>query len=108
GQEFYAYGGDFGEKLHDGNFALNGIVAADGRPKAAIHECKRVYQPVECELLPTPDRNGTPPGVSAAAQGNAAATSLRVRVINRHASLPLSGYVFTMVLKEDGKVVYNK
>ena len=47
GKEFYAYGGDFGDKPNDGNFCINGIVASDGRPKAAIYECKRVYQPAE-------------------------------------------------------------
>lgn len=46
GQEFYAYGGDFGEVRHDGNFCINGIVASDGRPKAAMYENKWVYQPV--------------------------------------------------------------
>ncbi|WMI66232.1 glycoside hydrolase family 2 TIM barrel-domain containing protein [Aestuariibaculum sp. YM273] len=45
GQEFYAYGGDFGEVRHDGNFCINGIVASDGRPKAAMYENKWVYQP---------------------------------------------------------------
>ncbi|WNH11454.1 glycoside hydrolase family 2 TIM barrel-domain containing protein [Thalassobellus suaedae] len=50
GEEFYAYGGDFGEKLHDGNFCINGIVASDGRPKAAMYENKWVYQPVTCSL----------------------------------------------------------
>ena len=36
GQQFYAYGGDFGEVRHDGNFCINGIVASNGRPKAAM------------------------------------------------------------------------
>lgn len=51
GQEFYAYGGDFGEKRHHGNFCINGIAASDGRPKAAMFECKHVYQPIECKLI---------------------------------------------------------
>ena len=50
GQEFYAYGGDFGEVRHDGNFCINGVVASDGRPKAAMYENKWVYQPVTCQL----------------------------------------------------------
>ncbi|MGY5355629.1 glycoside hydrolase family 2 TIM barrel-domain containing protein [Wenyingzhuangia sp. IMCC45467] len=50
GQEFYAYGGDFGEQLHDGNFCINGIVASDGRPKAAMYENKWVYQPAVSSL----------------------------------------------------------
>ena len=50
GQEFYAYGGDFGEVRHDGNFCINGIVASDGRPKAAMYENKWIYQPVTSSL----------------------------------------------------------
>src|SRR5690606_39195258 len=49
GNEFFAYGGDFGDKPNDGNFCINGIVASDGRPKAAIYECKHVYQPAETQ-----------------------------------------------------------
>lgn len=44
GTAFYAYGGDYGEKYFD-NFTIKGIVAADGRPKPAIYECKKVFQP---------------------------------------------------------------
>ncbi|WP_296686675.1 glycoside hydrolase family 2 TIM barrel-domain containing protein [Flavobacterium sp.] len=47
GQEFYAHGGDFGEKYHDGNFNTKGLVASDGRPKASLYESKWVFQPVE-------------------------------------------------------------
>lgn len=48
GQTWYGYGGDFGEQVNDNNFCLNGIVAADGRPKPAMYECKRIFQPIEC------------------------------------------------------------
>jgi beta-galactosidase len=44
-QEYLGYGGDFGEKKHDANFNINGLVAADGRPKAAMYENKWIYQP---------------------------------------------------------------
>jgi len=47
GKVYYAYGGDFGEKYFD-NFTIKGIVTADGRPKEAMYECKRIFQPVEC------------------------------------------------------------
>nr|WP_294895622.1 glycoside hydrolase family 2 TIM barrel-domain containing protein [uncultured Pedobacter sp.] len=49
GKEFYAYGGDFGDKPNDGNFNINGIAGPDGHPKAAMYECKWVYQPAETE-----------------------------------------------------------
>ncbi|MGC4235015.1 MAG: glycoside hydrolase family 2 TIM barrel-domain containing protein [Niabella sp.] len=48
GKSYYAYGGDFGERYFD-NFTIKGIVVADGRPKAAMYECKRIFQPVQCE-----------------------------------------------------------
>ena len=51
GKAYYAYGGDFGNKLNDGNFCINGIAAPDGRPKSAMFECKHVFQPIDCELI---------------------------------------------------------
>ncbi len=48
GKPYYAYGGDFGERYYD-NFTIKGVVAADGRPKAAMYECKRVFQPIQSE-----------------------------------------------------------
>ena len=49
GVEYYAYGGDFGEKYFD-NFTIKGIVNADGEPKGVMWECKRVFQPIQSEL----------------------------------------------------------
>jgi beta-galactosidase len=46
GEEYYAYGGDFGEERHDGNFIADGIVFPDGTPSPALHELKRVFQPI--------------------------------------------------------------
>src|SRR5690606_2450816 len=51
GREFLAYGGDFGEKYHNGSFSLNGVVDAWGRAKAAMFENKRVYQGAEATLV---------------------------------------------------------
>ena len=51
GKEFYAYGGDFGNKLNDGDFCINGVAAPDGRPKSAMYECKHIFQPFDCELV---------------------------------------------------------
>ena len=51
GTTYYAYGGDFGNKLNDGNFCINGVAAPDGRPKSAMFECKHVFQPIDCELI---------------------------------------------------------
>jgi beta-galactosidase len=50
GQEYLGYGGDFGEKKHDGNFNINGMVSADGRAKSAMFENKWIYQPAVSTL----------------------------------------------------------
>ncbi len=47
GVKYYAYGGDFGEEIHDGNFCINGIVFPDRTPQPAVWECKKIQQPVE-------------------------------------------------------------
>ena len=46
----YRYGGDFGEKVHDGNFCLDGIVLPDCSPKPGTYEMKKVYQPAAISL----------------------------------------------------------
>ena len=47
GVEYYAYGGDYGEKYFD-QFTIKGIVTSDGRPKSPMYECKHIFQPVQC------------------------------------------------------------
>jgi beta-galactosidase len=50
GIEFYAYGGDFGEVLHDGNFVMDGMLLPDGTPTPSLAEFTRVIQPVLFDL----------------------------------------------------------
>lgn len=42
----YAYGGDFGEELHDGNFVCDGLLFPDRLPSPGLKEYKHVIQPV--------------------------------------------------------------
>ncbi|MCZ8521796.1 MULTISPECIES: glycoside hydrolase family 2 TIM barrel-domain containing protein [Paenibacillus] len=49
GTEYFAYGGDFGEPLHDGNFCGNGLIFADRTVSPKIHEVKACYQNVRFE-----------------------------------------------------------
>jgi beta-galactosidase len=50
GTEFYAYGGDFGEVLHDGNFVMDGMILPDGTPTPSLAEFTRVNQPILFDL----------------------------------------------------------
>ncbi|WBL24678.1 glycoside hydrolase family 2 TIM barrel-domain containing protein [Zunongwangia sp. HGR-M22] len=85
-KDFYAYGGDYGEKLHDGNFNINGIVASDGRPKAAMYENKWVYQPASSKLI---NKN-------------------TLQVTNRNPVQNLSVYDVALILVKDGEIAKEK
>ena len=43
----FAYGGDFGDRPNDGNFCINGLLAADRTPHPHYYEMKHVYQPLQ-------------------------------------------------------------
>ncbi|WP_371774096.1 glycoside hydrolase family 2 TIM barrel-domain containing protein [Streptomyces sp. NBC_01438] len=42
----FAYGGDFGEELHDGNFVCDGLLFPDRTPSPGLVEYKKVVEPV--------------------------------------------------------------
>jgi beta-galactosidase len=87
GRTYVAYGGDFGEKYFD-NFTIKGVVASDERPKAAMYECKRVFQGAQTELVD--------------------ASKGLIKITNRHAVKPLGDYVVNLIVREDGNIVVNK
>ncbi|MCI8670175.1 MAG: DUF4981 domain-containing protein [Lachnospiraceae bacterium] len=45
GKTIYYYGGDHGERVHDGNFCMDGLVYPDRKPHTALLEYKNVYRP---------------------------------------------------------------
>lgn len=45
GKTKYHYGGDHGEKIHDGNFCMDGLVYPDRTPHTGLLEYKNVYRP---------------------------------------------------------------
>ncbi|MDQ7903837.1 glycoside hydrolase family 2 TIM barrel-domain containing protein [Phytohabitans sp. ZYX-F-186] len=46
GREYFAYGGDFGEVLHDGNFVADGLLFPDRTPSPGLLDLKKVFEPV--------------------------------------------------------------
>ncbi|OJF92778.1 hypothetical protein AX762_09650 [Alkalibacterium sp. 20] len=82
GQEFYAYGGDFGEHPHDGNFVIDGLIFPDRTPSPALQDYKRAIQPVKAEL-----------------DGN------KLTVTNRYDFVALNHLKGCWVLKQNGKIV---
>ncbi len=87
GVEYYAYGGDFGEKYFD-NFTIKGLVNADGEPKGVMWECKRVFQPIESELVDAKE------GL--------------IKITNRSAVRNTNDYNAVLVIKKDGNTILTK
>jgi beta-galactosidase len=44
--EYFGYGGDFGEPLHDGNFVADGLLFPDRTPSPGLLEYKKVIEPI--------------------------------------------------------------
>ena len=82
GQQFLAYGGDFGDKPNDGTFVNNGLIFADLTPKPQYFEIKKVHQNVS--VKPVDLKAG------------------KIAVFNKNYFVPLSDYEMQWALYEDG------
>ncbi len=87
GVEYWAYGGDFGDEVNDGNFCINGLIWPDRTPHPAMYEYKKVIQPVAVEAVDL-------------ARG-------RARVTNRRWFTDLSDLVCVWQVEVDGKKVQS-
>jgi beta-galactosidase len=81
GERYFAYGGDFGERVHDGNFVIDGLVFPDRTPSPGLLEAKAVFSPVRITVDP-------------------AARS--ITVANRHHTMSTEGYRFGWTVEEGG------
>jgi len=85
GTEWFAYGGDFGEEITDGNFCINGLVFPDRTIQPEIHEVKKVYQYVKFESEDL-------------AEG-------KIRVSNNYNFINLDGFELYWTMEADGKIL---
>ena len=51
GQDYWAYGGDFGDNPNGGNFCINGLVRPDWSLTSKSYNTKKIYQPLEFKLV---------------------------------------------------------
>jgi len=51
GEEYWAYGGDFGDTPSDLDFICNGLVFPDRSPKPVLAECAKLFQPFRIESI---------------------------------------------------------
>jgi len=52
GVEFAAYGGDFGERFHDGTFIADGLLLPDRTPSPGLLETAAVFAPIRIDARP--------------------------------------------------------
>ncbi|WP_081864066.1 glycoside hydrolase family 2 TIM barrel-domain containing protein [Mycetocola saprophilus] len=52
GTEYFGYGGDFGEEVHDGNFVMDGMISSDDIPSPGLYEYASVVAPVRVDIAP--------------------------------------------------------
>ena len=85
GEEYYAYGGDFGPENvpSDGNFCLNGLVFPDRSIHPALLEVKKVYQDIGFEFNKSENK---------------------LTVVNKYFFKDLGGYKVNWYLMEEGIV----
>ena len=84
GERYFAYGGDFGEPVHDGNFVIDGLVFPDRAPSPGLLEAKAVFSPVRIAIDP-----GT----------------RTISVENRHHAASTEAYRFSWRVEDGGVLV---
>lgn len=82
--EFWAYGGDFGDMPNDGAFCINGLVGPDRIPHPHYYEARKVHQNLDFVL--------------------ADSTACEVRVVNHYDFLTPSDFYYTYEWLSEGEV----
>ena len=84
--EYWAYGGDFGDNPNDGNFCINGLVRPDWSLTSKSYNTKKIYQPLEFKIVNL--------------------TKKQFRIKNKMAFLPSTAYETSYsIMDEDGNVL---
>jgi len=87
GEEYLAYGGDFGDIPNSGNFCINGVFSSDRKPNPHAWEARHVHRPVVFE------------GVDLQAG--------KIRMINRFSFTSTEDYEIHWSLCENGEVIQD-
>ncbi|WP_203226872.1 glycoside hydrolase family 2 TIM barrel-domain containing protein [Confluentibacter flavum] len=83
--EFWAYGGDFGDIPNDGPFCNNGLIGPDRMPHPHYYEVQKVYQNINFKLVDLESR--------------------KIKVTNHHDFISTDYFDFVFELLSDGKII---
>ena len=87
GEEWFAYGGDFGDEPNDGPFCINGLIGPDRTPHPGLWEYKKMLEPVRVDPVDL--------------------TIGKVRIFNRYLFSDLSGLDMSWTLTADGETLQS-
>ncbi len=93
GIPYWAYGGDYGEEVHDLNFVCDGMCWPDRTPHTSLLEYKKVIQPVKVTL------------VAASLSTGSQSAGAKFRITNKDFFTSLSQYRITWSLHMNGEQV---
>ncbi|SHM67213.1 glycoside hydrolase family 2 TIM barrel-domain containing protein [Gracilibacillus kekensis] len=85
GEEYFAYGGDFGDQPNDSNFVMDGLVMSDHTPSPALLEYKKVLEPVMIDSIDWQTQ--------------------KLQITNRYDFITLDHLNLIWTLEADGKVI---
>jgi len=85
GEEWFAYGGDFGDQPNDGSFCINGLIFPDRTIQPSMWELKKMQQPVAVEPVDL--------------------LAGRLKIVNKYAFSDLSGLELSWQLAADDRVL---
>lgn len=88
--EFWAYGGDFGDRPNEGPFCLNGLVAPDRTPHPHYYQVQKVYQNIGFQLFSALRKKGS---------------RLKVKLTNHYDFTPLTAFDYRFERVMNGKVI---
>ncbi|KAI1123032.1 beta-galactosidase [Nemania abortiva] len=86
GDEFYGYGGDFGDVPNDGNFVMDGVLFSDHTPNPGLIEYKKAIEPVKV----------------------ISHTAEKITIVNRYDFITLDHLEASYVILDEGKPTSHK
>ncbi len=87
GEQYFAYGGDFGDFPNDGNFVIDGLVSPDRIPSPALLEYKKAIEPIK--MYPLNDIKN------------------KYEIENRYDFINLDSFICSYDIKKEGKVIQS-